>query len=232
LRSPSARNEGAARIVAKWRAEKETPVQRYSISMFIIPLLAGCGGSQPDEGQVARQSEASTPAAPVGATQAPLSSAAAPDAQSFVSETGETLLYEIAAARIALERTRSNAVRDYANMIVKANGEAAADLKTAAASERWIVPLGPDQRQKAALAALEKAADFDTAYLQQQRRAHEERLGDLRRFASKGNSRPLAAFAAEAAATVDRHRQILRRIETIGRSDGPTEGRGENGESL
>jgi putative membrane protein len=204
---------------------------RSSLSMLILASLAACGGSGRDEDKVARQSEASTPAAPAGATHA-LSSAAVPDAQSFVTETGETFFYEVAAARIALERTRSNAVRDYANMVVQMNDDAALKLKAAAASERWIVPLGPNDRQKAALAALEKAPHFDTAYLQQQRRSHEERLGDLRRFASKGGSKPLGAFAAEAAASVERHRQILRGIETVGRRDGPTEGAGENGESL
>ena len=147
-----------------------------------------------------------------------------------MTQTGETLLYEIAAARIARERTRSNAVRDYANSVAETNGEAAAKLRSAAASGRWIVPRGADDRQRAALAALEKAADFDAAYLEQQRRAHEQILGNLRRFASKGSSAPLRAFAADAAATVNRHRQMLRAIETIGPADGRTEAGDGDGE--
>lgn len=185
-------------------------------------LLAGCEGEQ-NAAKVARQSEASTPADL--ADGAAGSAAAAPAAQEFVTKIGESNFYEIAAARIALERTRSNEMRAFANMMAKDHGRSAEQLAAALAGgpAKLVVPAGPNERQRAGLEALREAPNFDGVYLQQQRRAHEETLGDLRRYAAKGEGDALRAFAAEAASVVERHRAMLRDIEVAAGNDGRTD---------
>lgn len=194
--------------------------RRAAATLFgMLGLLSGCGGGTERGGD--ERAEASTPAAPAGGSGAADAAAAALDPQQFVTAVGSADHYEIAAAEVALQRTRSNAVRDYANQLLTDRRNSLARLKRAAAASaaELIVPVAPNDRQRAALAALEDASDFDSAFLQQQRRAQEQMLGDLRRFASQGGDTALGAFAAETATIIDRHRAALRAIETAGRDD-------------
>lgn len=204
------------------RTIKPTPLQicRWSKLLPLAPsfcflaLLSGCG-SQNDRGEIDEPSEASTPAAPPGATSAPDSAVGALSPQAFVTQIGTATLYEIAAARVVDRRTRSNAVRDYANRVAAERQAAFARLRNilAQSEPKLVVPAAPDDIQRARVAALEKASNFDSHYLQQQRRAHEQTLGDLRRYASKGQGEALRAFAEDLAGTVTRHRALLREIE-------------------
>lgn len=194
------------------------------LSLLGAALLAACGPAA-DDGDVVRQSEADTPSASPGATRAEGSDADAPEPQAFVTKIGEGGLYQLAAARIALQRTRSNEVRDFANMIVRDHGHGLERLKAGIASDgsALVLPAGPNERQRAGVAALREAPNFDSMYLQQQRRSQEESLGDLRRFASRGEGKALRAFAAETAAIVNVHRDALRKIEVAAGNDGRTD---------
>jgi putative membrane protein len=198
--------------------------QFIPLSLVASALLAACGPAQ-EGGDVARQSEADTPAASPGATRAEGSGADAPAPQAFATKVGESGLYQVAAAGIALQRTRSNEVRDYANMIVRDHARGLDRLKAGVASDgsTLVLPAGPDERQRAAIAALREAPNFDAVYLQQQRRSLEEGLGDLRRFALRGEGKALRAFAAETAAIVNGHRDALRKIEAAAGNDGRTD---------
>lgn len=183
-------------------------------SLFFLLLFSGCG-SQTDRGEIDEPAEASTPAAPPGATSAPNSVIDALSPQAFVTQIGTATLYEIAAARVVDRRTKSNAVRDYANRVAAERKAAFARLREFAAQSEaeLVVPGAPDDIQRAAVAALEKASNFDSLYVQQQRRAQEQTLGDLRRYASKGEGEALRAFAEELAGTVTRHRALLRMMD-------------------
>lgn len=195
----------------------------FCAALLGASLLLGACEDMQNADDAARQSEASTPAAP--ADGAAPSVVAAPGAQQFVTQIGEGNFYEVEAARIALQRTRSNEMRAFANMMLKDHGRSAEQLKAAAAdgAPGLVVPAGPNERQRAGLAALREAPNFDSLYLQQQRRAHEESLGDLRRFAAKGEGAALRAFAANAAGVVEGHRTRLRQIEVAAGNDGRTD---------
>lgn len=145
-------------------------------------------------------------------------------------DLGETYMYELAAAQIALERTRSDEMRRFANRIVADHRNSVRRLKNAMVDGTGlVVPEAPNETQLARLEALRSAPSFDSAYLQLQRRAHEETLGDLRRFAAGGTGEKLKIFAAEAARMMEDHRQMLRAIEVSaghdGRTDLPASGR-------
>lgn len=179
-------------------------------------LLGGC--EQDERGQIARQSEPSTPAAPSPSGDI---SAAPMRPQAFVSVIGEELFYGAQAAQIALERTRSNSVRDYATRALEDYRAATEQLEgSVGESGELILPEAPDETHRADLAALASRPSFDNLYLQQQRRTQERLLGDLRRFAAEGRDASLRRFAADTAARIETHRGSLREIVQTAGADG------------
>lgn len=178
-------------------------------------LLGGCEQDEP--GQIARQSEPSTPAAPSASGDI---SAAPMRPQAFVSVVGEELRYGAQAAQIALDRTRSNEVRAYATRALADYRAATAQLEGSVGESELILPEAPDETHRADLAALASRPSFDNLYLQQQRRTQERLLGDLRRFAAEGRDASLRRFAADTAARIETHRQSLREIVETAGADG------------
>lgn len=180
---------------------------------ILVAALSACDASG-DKVAPSEMSEASTPAAPGGAAPGVIKPGDI-DPQAFVTRAGEANLYATAAARIALERTRSNEVRDFANRLLADHQTAGKALAKAAAANgaALVVPAAPNDRQRAAIEALRDAPDFDARYLQQLRRAHEESLGPLRRFAAEGENAALRRYASDAAKTLEGHRATMRAFE-------------------
>ena len=187
--------------------------RQISTPFILIALLTACdtSGDKVDRSEL---SEASTPAAPGGAPPSVIRPGDI-DPQAFVTREGQANLYAVAAARIALERTRSNEVRDFANRLLTDHQSAEKALAAAAAADgaTFVVPAALSDLQEAAIDALREAPDFDAQYLQQLRRAHEENLGALRRFAEEGRNPALRSYASSAAKTLEGHRATMRTFE-------------------
>lgn len=183
---------------------------------FALLLLGGC--EQDNPGQIARQSEPSTPAAPSASADI---SAAPMRPQAFVSVIGEELLYGAKAAEIALDRTRSNGIRDYATRALEDYRAATEQLQRSVGDDgELILPEAPGETHRADLAALGSRPSFDSLYLQQQRRTQERMLGDLRRFAAEGRVATIRRFAADTEARIEAHRRMLRDIVDTAGADG------------
>jgi putative membrane protein len=136
-------------------------------------------------------------------------------AMPFVTMAGASDLYEIESSRLALEKSRSKDVRDFALMMVD-HHQMTTQKVTAAAKQAGLNPppptLMPMQVQMLDQLRAASAADFDRTYLSQQLDAHQKALGLHKNYAAKGDTPALRAAASEAVPIVSRHLDRVRAL--------------------
>jgi putative membrane protein len=139
-------------------------------------------------------------------------------ADSFVENAAIGDRYEIEAARVALRRSSSPAVRAIAERMVDDHTTSTHHLQAAMEmNETKSIPSRPatlDARRKKMLEHLHGMPEdgFDAAYLDQQILAHQETLTLMRGYRDKGDNPQLRSFAAGTAPVVERH---LHRMKTL-----------------
>jgi putative membrane protein len=135
--------------------------------------------------------------------------------KNFVEKIALSDMYEIEASKIALERSKVQPVKDYAQMMIDAHTATSAELKPLAASSMVTPPSALDNDHMAKLDDLRKATveDFDDKYIDQQTDAHENALNTLKDFANNGKDAGLQAFAAKTAPAVDAHLQQVKALD-------------------
>ncbi|MEO0062060.1 MAG: hypothetical protein RLZZ08_620 [Pseudomonadota bacterium] len=128
--------------------------------------------------------------------------------QALVDAAASSDMYEMQAAEMASQNGKSQAVKDFAAMMMKDHATSTAALKDAAAKAQPMLTM-PAMMTPAHQAMLDElrtaGADFDTVYARQQVTAHEQALALLRGYAGTGTDDPLAKFAATTAPVVDGH---------------------------
>ena len=132
---------------------------------------------------------------------------ATPPAPEFVNTAAKSDAYEIAAARLALTNAASQAVKDFANEMIKAHTDSTARLKAAAAKAN-LTPdpmLTNDQNDDLAELGKKKGAEFDEDYIDDQVDAHQTALAMMRDYAEKGDNADLKAVAGEIAPIIQKH---------------------------
>jgi putative membrane protein len=180
---------------------------RLAILSASALALAGCGGTADESGRAAGN------VAGNGARPAP----AAPGAEQYVAFASAGDLFEIASARLALDKAESAEVRGLAQMILADHERLTRQLAAAAGEVR--PPLAPatalDPAQQAGLEALGRHAGpaFDQAWLREQVRVHEQALDLAAAYARLGESMPLRRHAAATIAPVQTHLIRARRLE-------------------
>jgi putative membrane protein len=125
----------------------------------------------------------------------------------FVNTAAKSDAYEIAAARLAITNGGSQAVKDFANDMIKAHSDSTARIK-AAAAKAGITPdptLTNDQNDELAELGKKKGAEFDEDYIDGQVEAHQTALAMMRDYAEKGDNADLKAAAGEIAPVVQKH---------------------------
>ena len=132
-----------------------------------------------------------------------------PTAQEFVDKAAKSDAYEIAAARLALTNASSQAVKDFANDMIKAHTDSTAKIKAAAAKASPAITPDPaltdDQNDELAELGKKKGAEFDEDYIDDQVDAHQTALALMRDYAEHGDNADLKAAAGEIAPVVQRH---------------------------
>src|SRR5690606_33575950 len=119
----------------------------------------------------------------VGGMVGKASAATVTTAESFVENAAIGNMYEIEAARIALQRSRSEPVREFAQTMIDDHMTATHQMMSALRSSEVTrshgslqAPTELDARRSSMIEHLQKAedADFDKRYLDQQQMAHAE----------------------------------------------------------
>lgn len=139
----------------------------------------------------------------------------------YVQNVAANDLFELASARLALQKSKSAEVRKFASLIIAVHTDMSRDMKTAlaVATIHPILPVALDSSHNALMTQLKSAhgSEFDTRYIQQQVDAHEIVLEMHQSFARRGEDVSLKRFAADAETKVDRD---LAEAQTISHSLG------------
>jgi putative membrane protein len=125
-------------------------------------------------------------------------------------------LFEIQSSELALNRSRSAAVKDFATRMVTDHRNAAAKFK--AALNQAKLPMPPDEldaRQRAMLDNL-KGADasaFDATYINAQNKAHIEAVNLFDSYSKNGDNPRLKAYAADVLPTLRGHLEHVQKLK-------------------
>ncbi|MBU3078358.1 DUF4142 domain-containing protein [Sphingomonas quercus] len=198
---------------------------RTALVLIAALGLAACG-SQPAQNNTVAADNGMTANAMDG--NSAMADATAPSVTAnvttpeFVTKAAISDMYEIQAAKVALDRSKSAEVKSFAQMMVTDHTATSAKVKSIVTKDKLDPPPAAlDEAHAKMLADLKaaKAEDFDTTYLDQQTTAHGEALSLLQSYASGGDNADLKAFATETAPKVQMHLDKARSLDRSGADD-------------
>jgi putative membrane protein len=172
---------------------------RTSLVLLGILLAASCAPEQ-------------RPAAPRGAPAPAMPRAVgtrAPSAADYVAISGSLDLLVIRSSQLALERSSSRQVRDFAAIEVEAHKGTAAQLSLAGRRLNLLPSAILRPREQQLLDTLEQASNFDAAYVRQERLVHQQALSLDKSYSASGQSVTLRPVALAAAQIIQRHLALL-----------------------
>ena len=159
------------------------------------------------------QAPAPRPAQPQAAP--PSKGMAIGDSGQFAAKATMSNMLEIETSRMALERTKQAAIRDYAQTMIadhtKASQELDAILKEANANAP-VSKLDATHQQDADRLKKADAARFDREYVAVQVKAHEEAVALFRTYAQSGTDAKLKAFAQKMLPDLERHAAMAKKL--------------------
>lgn len=164
-----------------------------------------------------RTPEPAAPAAALPAGEGETQALPSPTtAAGLVARIGQNDLFEVEAGRLALQRSRTPAVRAFAQSMVDAHARSSQSLAAALQAARIDLRLPQDlDRARSDLSAELRSVEpdaFDDTYLTQQVQAHEETLQLLRTYAEGGDSTALRTWAERQAGVVQEHLEAVRAL--------------------
>jgi len=134
--------------------------------------------------------------------------------QDFATAAGSSDLFEIESSKMALKKTGSASVKQFAEMMIKDHTAATADLKAAAQQDGVAVPRQMVSKDVKNIDRLEKLSGgaFDNKYITEQRAAHQQALALLAAYSKDGSAAALKAHAAKTAPVVEMHLDHLKTL--------------------
>jgi len=117
---------------------------------------------------------------------------------------------EIAAARVALQRSHDEPVRQFAQRMIDDHGKAGAELRRIAAAQGLSLPEKLDKSAEQDLDRLTKlnGPAFDKAYMKHNVSAHKKAVKDFGKEARSGKDEALKRFAEQTLPTLKGHEQL------------------------
>jgi len=177
---------------------------RRSGPIWLISLtLAGCAHEEPP-----------LPRAPAGQrppSARPLRPQAA-TAAAYVAVAGSIDLFVVRSSKLALQRSSSARLRDFATQEIAAHNGLASQLSFAGRRLNLLPSATLRPEHQALLDRLESAPNFDATYRQEQLQVHRQALTLHSNYAAAGRSPTLRPVAAAAVPIIQRH---LRQIASL-----------------
>lgn len=155
------------------------------------------------------------PGAPANPQQA-ITKATVPSTADFLTKAAVGNKFEIESSRLALEKSKSEAVRTFAEMMVKDHGEAAVKMKRAVAEAKVSAPPDAmDARHQALVDDLAKKEGpaFDKVYVDAQLRGHEETVALFKAYSDGGENARIKQFAKDLLPTLQKHLEQVRKLK-------------------
>jgi putative membrane protein len=146
-------------------------------------------------------------AAPAGPSATPSGSPANVDPAGFAREAAASNQFEILSSEVALRRSQSEPVKDFARSMIDDHRRAQAELEESAEGDSVNVSAELSTEQRRTLEALEQADEgqFDTVYLSAQMKAHDQAIQLLGAYSKDGPAGGLKTYAAAHYPTVRTH---------------------------
>src|SRR5690606_34415536 len=118
-------------------------------------------------------------------------------AADFVTQATSSNLFEVQSSQLALERSKNEQIRQFAQRMVKDHTDAMNRMKSTAQGQQ--IPGEPAQQHSQMLEQLRNAEDgqFDARYLQMQQQAHQQAVALHERFAQNGDQQQLKQLAQQ-----------------------------------
>jgi putative membrane protein len=148
--------------------------------------------------------------------------------EGFTKAAAISDMYEIESSKLALTRSKSERVKNFAQMMIDAHTMTSNELKSIMTTHKIAVaqPTGMDDRRMGLMENLTGAsdADFDGRYLNQQSNAHQEALILFRGYADGGDHAQIKAFAAKTAPAIQHHLDMVKALDSSGADNPPALG--------
>ena len=146
-----------------------------------------------------------------------VSAATTTSTEGFVKEAAMGDMYEIQAAKIALQRSHRDDVKAFAQKMIDAHTGTTGKLQgiVSADSIAVAIPTALDSRHKSMIDNLTGASDtdFDKRYIDQQEMAHNEAETLFKNYADSGDNTDLKQFAANTAPVIQQHLDMARELD-------------------
>lgn len=127
----------------------------------------------------------------------------------FATRAAVSDMYEIESSRLALERSRDERVRQFAQMMVDHHTRSSNELKSAVNSlgQPIVIPTQLDTEHQQMMERLRTASaeNFDATYKNQQVQVHERALELMRGYAGNGDTETLRALATRTQPIIEQH---------------------------
>ena len=171
---------------------------------FAITILLGvsaCAGGEP-------------PARPAASAEwsPPRTSAPALSSSAYVARAASIDLFVIGSSRIAMQRSASSRIRDFARSELRSHEGLSAQLSLAGRRLNLLPSATLLPEHQAMLDQLQGASDLDGTYRRQQQAIHQQALALHANYAARGRSPTLKPVAAAAAQTIRAHLSAANRL--------------------
>ena len=136
--------------------------------------------------------------------------------QQFVEMAGRSNNFEIAAAKVAVERTKDAEVKKFAEQMITDHGKAGLALNAAAGvTQKAMVPVTLDAAgtQKVDLLKAASDTDFDKTYIDQQVEAHREAVALFTSYSLNGDRGNLKDYAGDTLPTLKQHYEMAQMLQ-------------------
>jgi len=135
--------------------------------------------------------------------------------ETFVQRAAQDGMAEVALGKLALDKSKNEDVRSFAQKMVTDHTQANNELKDLAKKKNLDVPKDTDQRHEKVIAELKKksAADFDSAFAQHMATAHDRAVSLFRSASTSSSIDPdLRAFATKTLTTLEQHDRLAAQL--------------------
>lgn len=140
-------------------------------------------------------------------------------AQAFVENAARSDMYETESSKLALDRSKSAKIKDFARMMISMHAKTTAELKAIVAGgkagENVQLPVAMDERRKGLVDNLKSASadDFDARYVDQQTAAHAEARTLMGGYGNAGQNEALKAFAKATEPKIAAHENVVKGLD-------------------
>ena len=136
------------------------------------------------------------------------------DDAAFATKAAVGGMAEVALAKLALQKTASTQIKDFANMMITDHGKANDELMGIAKTKNITLPATVDADHQKKMDDLSKLTgnDFDKSYVDAMIDGHKKTLTLMQDEAKDGKDADLKAFAAKTAPVVQMHLDAINKI--------------------